>query len=287
MKFNYHKKKIQYLIEAIIIYFFYYIFKILKIESSSKIAGNLVVVLSKFFKENAVAKKNLKMCLPNATLDCRKKIINNTWEHFGSIIGELPHWNSMNNHEFFSRVTIINKQYLPQSKAIIVSGHIGNWELIGRIAKEYGIKLNLVYRPSNNPYMNKLINKLRNENNINLIPKGVPGVKMMLKALNNNEVIGIMIDQKVSDGINVKFFNQNAMTTALPANIALKYNIPIIATYIVKVGEVKYTATFCEPLKISTSDTKYTIMSKINKILEHWIKQYPEQWFWFHNRWKK
>ena len=287
MKLHYHIKRIQYLIEAFIVYFFYYIFRILKIELASKLAGNLVILLSKVLKENTVAKQNIKMCLPNTTSDCKKRIIKHTWKHFGSIIGELPHWNSMKTHEFFSRVSIINKKYMPKSKAIIVSGHIGNWELIGRIAKEYDIKLNLVYRPSNNPYMDKLINKLRKENNINLIPKGVPGIKMMLKALNNNEVIGIMIDQKMTDGVNVKFFNKNAMTTALPANIALKYNIPIISTYIVKVGEVKYKATFCKPLEINTSDTKHTIMRKINQTLENWIRQYPEQWFWFHNRWKK
>ncbi|MSO13659.1 lysophospholipid acyltransferase family protein [Rickettsiales endosymbiont of Trichoplax sp. H2] len=287
MKLHYHIKRILYLIEALIVYFFYYIFRILKIELASKVAGNLVILLSKFFKENNVAKQNIKMCLPNTTLNCRERIIKNTWKHFGSIIGELPHWNLMNKIEFFSRVTITNKKYFPRSKAIIVSGHIGNWELIGRIAKEYNTKLNLVYRPSNNPYINKLINKIRSENNINLIPKGTFGVKMILKAINNNEIVGIMIDQKISDGINVKFFNKNAMTTALPANIALKYNIPIIAAYIVKVGEVKYKATFCKPLDINTSDTKHTIMRKINQILEKWIKQHPEQWFWFHNRWKK
>ena len=281
------KKKIQYLSEALIIYFFYNFFKVLKLETASKIGGNLVLFLSKFVKENKVAKQNLKMCLPNTTLSCRKRITNNTWKHFGSIIGELPHWNSMSNYEFFNRVKIINKKYLPTSRAIIISGHIGNWELIGKIAKEYGIKLNLVYRPSNNPYVNNLINKIRNENNINLIPKGVSGVKMILKALNNNEVVGIMVDQKIDDGIDIKFFNKNAMTTALPANIALKYNIPIVAAYIVKVEQVKYIAKFYKPLKITTLDTKYTIMRRINEVLERWIIKYPEQWFWFHNRWKK
>ena len=188
---------------------------------------------------------------------------------------------------FLNKVKIINKKYLPTSRAIIISGHIGNWELIGKIAKAYGIKLNLVYRPSNNPYVNNLINKLRNENNINLIPKGVSGVKMILKALNKNEVVGIMVDQKMSDGINIKFFNKNAMTTALPANIALKYNIPIVAACIVKVEQVQYMAKFYKPIRVTTLDTKYTIMRKINKILERWIEKYPEQWFWFHNRWKK
>ena len=103
MKFKYYKKKFQYLAEALIVYLFYNIFKILKLELASKIGANLVLLLSKFFKENKVAKQNIKMCLPNTTSDCREEIIKDTWKHFGSIIGELPHWNSMNNNEFFKQ----------------------------------------------------------------------------------------------------------------------------------------------------------------------------------------
>ena len=73
MKLHYHIKRILYLIEALIVYFFYHIFRILKIELASKVAGNLVILLSKFFKENTVAKQNIKMCLPDTTLNCQRE----------------------------------------------------------------------------------------------------------------------------------------------------------------------------------------------------------------------
>ena len=96
----------------------------------------------------------------------------------------------------------------------------------------------------------------------------------------------MMVDQKMDDGISVPFFKKNAMTTALPATLALKYKIPIIMTRITKIGNAKYTAEFCEYLKVAPQDTKFTIMKKINNVLERWITEVPEQWFWFHNRWK-
>ena len=280
------KKRIKYLIEAFFIYLFYFIFRSLPIESSSKLGATILGFISKFIKENNTAAQNMKMCLPHLTKNQRSKTLFNTWKHFGSVIGEIPHWHNMSKKEFFERVTIKDKKNIPFSKAIIVSGHIGNWELISRIAKEYGIKLNLVYRPSNNPYANYLINKIRESYNITLIPKGSMGVKKIIKALNNNEIVGIMVDQKMDDGISIPFFDKHAMTTALPANIALKYKIPIIATSIIKTGASRYTASFHKPLEIRKNDTKYTVTTRINLILEGWIKNYPEQWFWFHNRWK-
>ena len=171
------KKKLRYIIEAFFAYLFYFFFKSLGIESSSKIGAIIVGFFSKFIKENNIAAQNIKMCLPHLTKEHRKKILINTWKHFGSVIGEIPHWYKMPKKEFLERVTIKGEKNMPLSRAIIVSGHIGNWELISRIAKEYNIKLNLVYRPSNNPYTNNLINKIREVYKINLIPKGNIGVK--------------------------------------------------------------------------------------------------------------
>ena len=279
-------KQIKYLLEAFLIYSFYFFFKAFRIETSSVIGGKVVKIFSCFLKENKVMERNLKMCFPNTTYSYRKKIILATWEHFGAVIGELPHWHSMNKSEFFDKVKIINQNNMPYSKALIISGHIGNWELISKVAKECNINLSLVYRPSNNPYVNNLINKLRSLYNISLIPKGTKGVKQILQALKDDRVVGMMVDQKMDDGINVPFFKKDAMTTALPATLALKYKIPIIMSKAIRTGHAKYIAEFCPPLKIALTDTKFSIMQRINNMLEKWIIEMPEQWFWFHNRWK-
>lgn len=278
-------KQVRYLLEALLIYVFYFFFKSFKIETSSILGGKIVRFFSRILKENKVMEKNMELCFPSLDVDNRKGLALATWQHFGSIIGELPHWHDMPRDEFLDRVKIINPQNIPRSKALIISGHIGNWELISKIAKEYGIDLSLVYRPSNNHYANRLINKIRGSYDVSLIPKGVAGVREVVKDLKNNKVIGLMVDQKMSDGISVPFFKKDVMTTALPATLALKYGAPIVMTKIIKTGDARYNAEFCKPLEITPQDTKYSIMKEVNAALEEWIKESPEQWFWFHNRW--
>jgi len=266
-------KHLKHLLEACLIYAFYFLFKGFRIEISSRIGGWLVKFFSYLLKENKVMDKNMRLCLPNLNTAQRKKLILATWQHFGSIIGELPHWHDMSREEFLDRVKIINPQNIPYSKALIVSGHIGNWELISKIAKEYNIDLSLVYRPSNNRYANHLINKIRGSYNISLIPKGVAGVKEVVEGLKNNKVIGLMVDQKMNDGISVPFFKKEAMTTALPATLALKYHIPIIMVKIIKTGHARYNAEFHDALQMTPKDTKLSIMKKVHTILEKWIKE--------------
>lgn len=127
--------------------------------------------------------KNIQLCFPNIDTEHRKKLILDTWQHFGSIIGELPHWHKMPKEEFFDRVQIINPENILSSKALLISAHIGNWELISRLAKEHNLDLSLVYRPSNNPYANRLINKLRDSFDVSLIATGVPGVREIVRDL--------------------------------------------------------------------------------------------------------
>ena len=283
---NFIMKKIRYLLEGVVVYAFYYFFYLLSLELASKVGSNLLRLIGKFVKENKTAKKNFNRCFPTLPLNDKQKIIKNTWSHFGAVIGEIPHWKNLSRVKFFKRIKIINEENIPYNKSILFSGHLGNWELITKIAEEYNIKLNLVYRPSNNPYVSHLINKMRKNSQVKLIPKGLLGIKKILNALNNNEVVAIMIDQKIHNGITVPFFNMDAMTISLPASIALKYKIQLIPLNIIRTKRSYYTATFYKPLLITNSDTKYTIMKKLNSILEGWIRKHPEQWFWFHNRWE-
>ncbi|MFQ3307053.1 MAG: KDO2-lipid IV(A) lauroyltransferase [Candidatus Midichloriaceae bacterium] len=278
--------KLRYLFEGIIVYAIYYFFKTIPIKKASIIAGKLVQKISFIFNRKKLMRKNIKLCLPNTTEGRVNDIISLTWYHFGSILGELPHWQGMKKSEFFKNIEIINPENIPQKKAILISGHIGNWELISRIAQEFSINLSLVYRPSNNPYANKLINGIRESYGVNLIAKGKAGVKQILNDIKEEKVVGMMVDQKYNEGIAIPFFGKKAMTTILPAKIALKHGIPIVMVRVIKVQHLKYKVEFMKPLDVDKNDEKESVMLKVNNILERWIKETPEQWFWFHNRWK-
>ena len=120
------------------------------------------------------------------------------------------------------------------------------------------------------------------------------GNKEIIKSLKNGEFIIVLADQRVGDGIEVPFFGRKALTSPSLAKLVLKYNIPLVPIRIIrKNNETNFNMEILDPLDITkdkelTMDKKiYKITKEINKTLEGWIRQCPEQWFWVHNRWKK
>ena len=95
-----------------------------------------------------------------------------------------------------------------------------------------------------------------------------------------------MIDQRVSEGILSDFFNQNALTTTIPAQLVKKFNIPVVPVFIERINNLEFKLFINNPINFSKEDTIENITSKLNKILEKMILKKPEQWIWSHNRWK-
>jgi KDO2-lipid IV(A) lauroyltransferase len=122
-----------------------------------------------------------------------------------------------------------------------------------------------------------------------MFPKGTRGAVKMARAIKNNEAIAMLIDQKMNDGIAVPFFGVDAMTAPAIAQLALRYDLPILPAYVLRKGGAHFEAHMFPALKYEkTGDTEkdtLTIMTAINTMLEGWIRAHPEQWFWVHRRW--
>ena len=96
----------------------------------------------------------------------------------------------------------------------------------------------------------------------------------------------LMIDQRVSEGILSNFFNQEALTTTIPAQLVKKYNIPVVPVYIERIGNLNFKITINKPISFQNDTSIKNITDNLNKILEEMILNKPEQWIWSHNRWK-
>jgi KDO2-lipid IV(A) lauroyltransferase len=280
-------KKTLYLIEALICLIFIAFSYLLPIKVYSYCFGKLLRALGPFLKANSVADKNLKACLPHLTKAERVQISKDMWQHFGNIIGELPYWHRMSSKEFRRHVEIEN-HYKPSKNhgSFFVSGHFGNFELTSRISRQEKLNLKLLYRSANNPYVDSIINYFRKKAGAILIAKSRLGVRAILQVIQNHGHIGILVDQRNSEGITTTFFGRECKTSSLPAKIVLKTGAKIVMAKMVKVGPVKYKVTIFKPMEISATDTEESITQKINDILEDWIRQNPSQWFWMHNRFK-
>ena len=143
----------------------------------------------------------------------------------------------------------------------------------------------------NNIFLNPLMEYLR-KNYIceNQIKKGISGIRESMNYLKNGYSVALMVDQRVSEGKRLPFFDYKALTTTLPAQLALKYKCDIVPIYIARKEDDSFEMEVYNPIKISSNgkseEDKINISLELNKVIEKMVLRDPSQWIWTHNRWK-
>ena len=124
-----------------------------------------------------------------------------------------------------------------------------------------------------------------------MIPTGPKGARQILKSLKEGRHIGILVDQKMNDGIPVPFFGRDAMTAPALAELALRFNCPVVPTRAERIKGPHFRIIIEPPLHFTPSGDRkadvFTMMKMVNEKIEHWIRETPEQWFWLHSRWPR
>ena len=149
------------------------------------------------------------------------------------------------------------------------------------------IPLATIYRPLNNLFLNPFMEFIRKKYVCkNQIKKGINGVREAIDYIKKNHSIALMIDQRVSEGEKINFFKKDALTTTLPAQLAKKYNIPIVPVFIKRMKDNNFNLEFYDAIFPSKFKDKIELSIKLNTVLEKMIHKNPEQWIWTHDRWK-
>jgi len=286
-------KSLKYFIEYIFVRIFYISFRILGFKISSFITGKIFRIYGFFSKRTPVAIDNIGKVIKGINDKEKERIIFKMWENFGRVIGEYPSLDKIRVIDN-KKVKIINIRNLlnPLKKnknCLFFSAHLGNWELTSHALTENGFKINFIYRAPNNKYVDNLLRRIRFSYGVGLIKKGPEGARDCIKVLTKNGGnIGMLIDQKMNDGISTRFFNKDVMTASAIAKFALKFRCPIIPAFCIREFGTNFRIEYLEPItykKIKSLSSEEKIMNYLNKIVEKWIKKYPDQWIWIHNRW--
>ena len=287
-------KFVKYFFQAILIYLFFIIIKILGLTLSRKFFSFLFNIIGPSIKSEQTINDNLEKFLGSFNDDLKKKIKHTMWSNYGKTFVEylyLKKFQNMSTHIEIKGEEILNKIQKNNKPVIFVSGHFANFELMSMEISKRNINLATIYRPLNNFFLNPFMEYLRKKYICkNQIKKGLAGVKDSIHYLKNNFSIAMMIDQRVSEGKRLPFFEHLALTTTLPAQMALKFNLDIVPIHVARGSNDKFKMEIYEPIKIfNNNDTeidKLNISIKLNKILEKMISRDPGQWIWTHNRWK-
>ncbi len=283
-------KIINYFLQSIFIYLFFLLGIILRLNLSRKLFAFLFSILGPLFKSKKIILNNMKIFSQNVKDFDQDKLVKNMWENYGMTFIEylfLGYFRNNTTHincEGKDNLLQITKNNKP---VIFVSGHFANFELMSMEITKQNIPLATIYRPLNNFFLNPLMEYLRKKNVCeNQIKKGIKGVREAIEFLKKKHSIALMIDQRVSEGERVNFFGQPALTTTLPAQLSMKYQIDIIPVYIKRLKNNNFKIEFLQRINPDNYKNKIELTEKLNNILEKMILMNPDQWIWTHNRWK-
>ena len=286
-------KVIKYFLEFFFISIFFFIFKIIGYKNASNLGEKIGKIFGPLFRSSLKVKKNLENSKIGNSNEERERIVKNMWGNYGRIFADYMYIKNFRNENLFKNIEVVGGNILDEIKnakepVIFISGHFNNFELMALYLEKSGIDLAAIYRPLNNKFLNPLMEKIRIQYICKKqIKKGISGTKEILKHFKNGTSIALMIDQRVSEGIKSKFFNNVALTTTIPAQFVKKFKCKIVPIYIERKNKHQFILEILRPISFSKDENIESITMNLNKVLEELIRRKPEQWIWTHSRWKQ
>lgn len=247
-------------------------------------------------KNRIITLHNLMRSFPEKNTDEIIKIAKGVYRHFAIVAAEffdMPYISRKKIHEWVDVDGLENGQTaIAQGKGVLsIVAHFGNWELLTIAIPMFFKPMYIVYRPLDNKVIDNIVEFVRTMQGNELIPKGGSG-KRIMELLKDNQIIGILSDQNVSkrEGVFVDFFSRTACSGVGLAVMAMRSGAPVVPVFMARQKSGKYKLIVKPAMEaVCTDDYEADLVvntQRFTKIIEDIIREYPEQWFWFHQRWK-
>jgi KDO2-lipid IV(A) lauroyltransferase len=275
----------------------------LPIDAASALGGWLARHIGPRLGISRRARRNLAAALPELSAGEIERVLRGMWDNLGRVAAEYPHLPRIRvfppgvSQEGLGRVETSGIEHLDRAIAagrpvIIFGGHLGNWEIAaiaaGQYAHDHGTLVAQIYRAANNPLVDRMIARFRGGAS-EFIPKGRVASRRALAALRGGSHLTLLVDQKLNDGIAVPFFGRKAMTAPALALLALHFDCTVLPARVERLEGAHFRLTIHPPLQVPKSGERTAdvaaLMAEVNRTLETWIREAPEQWFWLHSRW--
>ena len=282
-------KNFYHLTQYVLIIFLFILFRIIGFKASSNFGFFIGKYLGPLFRSKLSIINNLKKAQINGNY---KQIATNVLGNYGRIFAEYVHLKNFKNDKLNNHISIEGREYLEKIKnnkqsVVFISGHFNNFELMAMQIDKAEVDCAAIYRPLNNPYLNKIMEKIRKRDICKKqIKKGRSGTREIIKLLKKGTSIALMVDQRVREGEKALFFKHLATSTTIPAQLIKKYNCDLVPIYIERKNKFDFKMYVSKPIKINKNKSSGEITLFINKILEKMILKNVDQWIWTHDRWK-
>jgi KDO2-lipid IV(A) lauroyltransferase len=288
---------LRYAFEAGVFFAVIGFFRLFPLDAASAIGGWGGRTLFYRSHLSARARENLLAAYPELT-DCKREtIIREMWDNLGRNIAEYAHLGKLSIRGERSRIVVAGlenyEKAASQGKGIIcVSAHFANWEVLPLAAAHYGVEGGAVYRPVNNPFVDRWLVRQRRANGPNeQIAKGAQGTRRIFTLLRACKAIFMLVDQKTNEGVAAPFFGRDAMTTPAPAALALKLGAVLLPISNERLGGARFRVTAHPAIDFVPSGDHardvLALTTRISQAIEACVRYRPSQWLWIHRRWPR
>ncbi|MEX1107339.1 MAG: hypothetical protein WEC00_00370 [Dongiaceae bacterium] len=270
------------------------LFELMPMRWASAVGGFVAAHLIYHLPFTRHVRTNTQVIFPELTKPDRDRLVRRMLWNVGRTFAEYPHLGRLTDpHEAWVTIKgwdIYEFATRGHRPAIFVSGHMANWEVTAGTGARRGAPLTVVYAPRRGAALNRRLSRYRAAMKCRLTPRG-DAARVLLKSLMQGECVGIIIDQRDDDGIDVPFFGIPAPTTPAPARLAIKFNALIVPVECRRVGGTRFEMVFHEPIRpedfVGKPDPVHAITERMNQHLEAWIRDHPEDWLCRRKRWAK
>ncbi|MFK7913878.1 MAG: lysophospholipid acyltransferase family protein [Pseudomonadales bacterium] len=214
------------------------------------------------------------------------------WRNFGSVLAEYPHLGAIKR----DRVELVldpavQRMADNRQPFMVLAAHLGNWEVIVDCMNRLGLPVLVVNAQQKNPLLDRAIRYFRSDAGARYIAKG-DALRVLLKPDNRGANMGVLLDQRADTGVMLDLFGEPAMTTIIPARIALRLQRPMVPVQTQRLPNARFRVTFHAPLELAEIDpdadektAAIAATAQFQRLLETWIRKDPGQWLCTKRRW--
>lgn len=245
-----------------------------------------------------VVVENLKIAFPEKSDEERKQLASDSWAQMARSLIEYIYIDEIFDMDEESaqsdNIEVKNAEQFLKLRddgkpAILFTGHIANFELLPMVADRFGLVVHSLFRQPNNKYAASHVANARKQVSQNLIASGSGAAFKLVNALERNEHVGLLVDQKFRRGIKIPFFGKDAPTNTLLAKLARRYDCPVHGARSIRLPDGRFRLEITDELVLprdSNGDVDVRATTElVTRQIEEWVREYPEQWLWMHRRW--
>lgn len=286
-------RRVGYRLEAAAAWLFLGLLRRLGLDRASALGGWLARTLGPRLGASKKTRHNIDRAFPAMTAAEQAAVLAGAWENFGRTMAEYVHLGTL-AAEWEQRVEMVGAEHLHAlatdgRPGIAMTGHFANWELAALACARAGMELTFVFRQPNNPYVARMLAEARAPLGGAMVPKGREAARGLMQTMRRGGHAGLLVDQKLNEGIAVPFLGRDAMTGTVLADLALRYDAPVVPIRITRLGGARFRVEAFPPLEFARSgDLRADVaaaMRQVNDLLSDWVRQAPGQWMWQHRRW--